>query len=106
VSLLARLDLGSGRSIGGSLTFGGLGPNALLLLELQPFPFGTPCIPGLGYGQTLCLPCEPGRLGGFLRGTVRLKKSSFCVSSGAAAICEIIVSGVFQICVPFEIWSR
>jgi hypothetical protein len=103
VSLLARLDLGSGRSIGGSLTFGCLGANALLLLDFCPFSLGSPCLPGRGYGQTLCLPCKPGRFLGFLCGTKGLKKSSFCVGSGAAAICEIIVSGVFQICVPFEV---
>lgn len=47
---LTCFDFSSRCSIGCRLLFGGFGPNALLLLELHPFPFGTPCFPGLGYG--------------------------------------------------------
>jgi hypothetical protein len=106
LSLLTSFDFGSCGSICGCLTFGRLSLNPLLLIELQAFPLGSPFFPGQSYRHTLFLPCGPGRLSGFLCGTIGLEESGLCVGSGTAAIGEIIVSGVFQICTPFEVWSR
>ena len=105
VSLLTCFDFGSGGSIGSCLTFGRFSLNALELLELYPFPLGTPFLPGLGCCHAFFLPCEPGRLSGFLCGTIGLEESRLRLGSGTAAVGKIIVSGVFQICVPFEVSS-
>ena len=97
---LALFDLGADCSISCCLTFGCLGENTLLFLELYPFTLRTPFVPGRSCRQTLFLPCEPGGFCGFSCGTMGLKEGSFGVGSGVAAIGEIIFSDVFQISVP------
>jgi hypothetical protein len=77
-----------------------------LLIALQAFSLGLPFFPGCRDCLTLCLTCEPGRLGGFLCGTIGFQQSGLRFGSGAAAISEIIVFLVLQVSVPFRFWSR
>lgn len=102
--LLTSFDFGSGGGIDGCLTFGrnSLGPR--LLIALQALLLGAPFFPRRSHRHALFLPCDTGRLSGFLCGTIGLQESGLCVGSGTAAIGEIIVFGFFQIQVPFRVW--
>jgi hypothetical protein len=70
ISFIARFLLGSRRSIGYCLAFGGLGVNALLLFQFYTFSLRAPFFPGFGYSLTLRLPCKPRRFRGLLRGAI------------------------------------
>ncbi len=106
LSLLVYFDFGFGGGIGGCLTFGSNSQNPRLLIALQAFFLGLPFFPGRSDRLTLFLPCEPGRLSGFLCGTIGLQQSGLRFGSGAAAIGEIIVFLVLQVCIPFRLWSH
>lgn len=91
--------------------FGSLGLEARLLLlpcqllELQTIPLLVPFFPGIGYCQTLCLPRKAGRFCGILLGLIAAKKSGFGVGSGSAAVGQIVVFGVSQVCVLQNVLS-
>lgn len=75
-----------GLRVNGGFGCGG-GLDLHLLVALQAFLLGAPFFPCSRDRLALFLPCEPGRLGGFLCGTIVLEESGLRVGSGAAAIC-------------------
>jgi hypothetical protein len=105
LSLLTAFSFGCGGGIGGGLTLSRSGLDPRLLIALQAFFLRLPFFPGRSDSLTLCLTCEPGRLGGFLCGTVGFQQSGLRFGSGAAAVSEIIVFLVLQVSVPFRFWS-
>jgi hypothetical protein len=84
------------------LTFGNLGLNALLLLVPCPFSRSAQFLPSLGCRHTFLLPCKPGWFSGFLCSAIILKTGSFCLSRCFAALGEVVVSDVFQICIRLK----
>lgn len=97
LGLLARVGLGSRRSLGICLSLGGLGANALLFLELYPFALRATFFPGCGDSEALGLACGSVRFCSFLRRMEPPEKVGFCFRSGAATVGEVIALDVFQI---------
>ena len=79
------------------LTFGDLGLNALLLLELRQISRGTKFLPRMSCRHTFLLPCKPGWFSGFFCDTIFMKKGGFCLGSCVAALGGVVVYDVFQV---------
>lgn len=99
---LACIALGSGGSLYRCFTLRCFGKKARLLLGLCELALSAPLIPRHRDGRALCLSCEQGRLGSFLRGEIGPKKCSFGVGGSAATVCEFAIGYFFQTLVPID----